>query len=151
MKRFWSKVDIKNDDECWEWKAAKYGKYAGYGYFWLDDRMQRAHRVAYKLTYGDFDESKLICHKCDNPGCCNPKHLYIGDKGTNATDCKGKIGRLPRWYEGELWLIRHLHNKGIIQKDIGRMFRVNQSTISDILNDSNYPSKTINRYEKGLC
>ena len=148
MKRFWAKVDIRDKDDCWEWKAGKGGKYSEYGMFWNSSlgRMENAHRMSYRLTYGEILSTDIICHKCDNPGCVNPNHLYLGDKCSNAADCKGNIGRISRWYEGELWLIRRIYSRGIKQHIISRMFKVNQSTISDILKDLNYPYKGMNRY-----
>lgn len=149
MKRFWDKVDIKGEDDCWYWLGGKGSKYCEYGMFWNSEkgRMEGAHRVAYRLTYGEFDNSYLVCHRCNHPGCCNPNHLYLGDKGSNATDCKGNIGRNSRWSKEELLLIRKLHSEGKKQVEIGNMFKVNQSTISDILRDPDYPYIGMNRYE----
>lgn len=146
MKRFWNKVEIKSEDECWPWKAGRANKLdtkdGNYGMFWNKNksRMENAHRVAYRLTYGEFDENKLVCHRCDNPPCCNPKHLYLGDKGTNAADCVGLTGRQSRWHECDLILIRLMHLKGFTQRVIADLYKVNQSTISDILKDREYPS-----------
>ncbi len=146
MKRFWDKVDIKGKDECWEWKA---GKSRSYGMFLNKEtgKVETAHRFSYRLTYGKIEKGKLICHKCDNRGCVNPNHLYQGDKGTNAADCKGRTGRVSRWYKGELWLIRHLHSKEIAQGAIAKMFKVSSTIISRIVKDPNYSYKGMNRYQ----
>lgn len=136
-RRFWNKVNVRNISECWKWLA---GSRNGYGCFYLVDKMYKAHRISYMLTFGEFSTKDLILHKCNNRLCVNPFHLYVGNKGNNADDCMGTIGRHPRWYKGELWLIRKLSLR-INQSVIGKVFKVNQSTISDILGNKRYPSK----------
>ncbi len=71
-KRFWSKVDRKGDDDCWEWTAS--GNSAGYGQFWLD-KLVVAHRVSYEICVGPIGEGLVIDHLCRNRACVNPNHL----------------------------------------------------------------------------
>ncbi len=86
-KRFWSKVDVREAGECWEWLACKTED--GYGRFWIDPRLWQAHRVAWVLTYGPIPEGLHCCHHCDNTSCCNPYHLFLGtDKDNAATQPK---------------------------------------------------------------
>lgn len=77
-ERFWSKVDVQGEDECWPW-TAKCNRY-GYGEFNLDGvrRSVQAYVVAYELTYGMILPLADLCvlHRCDNPPCCNPGHLW---------------------------------------------------------------------------
>ncbi len=56
----------------------------------------RTHRIAYELTYGPIPPGLLVCHRCDNPPCCRPDHLFLGDKRANALDCVAK----GRWRGG---------------------------------------------------
>ena len=96
--RFWSKVDIKGPDDCWNWKTSLLS--AGYGSFCIDYKTHSAHRVAWELTNGTIPAKKNCLHKCDNKKCCNPKHLYIGTQGDNVGDrearCFGYLkGRGP--------------------------------------------------------
>lgn len=91
-ERFWSKVDVRGEDECWPWKAAERKKGDGYGAFWLDGRHQPAGRVALELSGTNVPEGMHVCHKCDNPPCCNPKHLFVGTHQENNQD-KVRKGR----------------------------------------------------------
>lgn len=86
--RFWSKVSIGAPDDCWEWQA--YATKQGYGKFSIGKKLYMAHRVSYKLTYGDFDQSLDCCHKCDNPRCVNPNHLFLGTTKDNMQDMLSK-------------------------------------------------------------
>lgn len=87
--RFWSHVAIGSEDACWEWKAAR-GR-QGYGAFGMGGTMRIAHRVAFEFTHGRvLRRDELACHHCDNPPCCNPKHLFVGTKLDNARDAIAK-------------------------------------------------------------
>lgn len=90
--RFWAKVEIKGPDDCWPWMGYRDAK--GYGSFQLGSPGSRpAHRVAYVLTNGEPPAEKpQVCHHCDNPPCCNPRHLFPGDNADNMLD-KEKKGR----------------------------------------------------------
>lgn len=96
-KRFWSHVDRTSPLGCWPWIASKHRN--GYGAFSTsrDGRVRhwRAHRFARLLGHGRFDEALLVCHRCDNPSCCNPGHLFLGSHADNIRDCARK-GRLNR-------------------------------------------------------
>lgn len=83
-KRFWSKVDVCEPDDCWEWIAGRYK--AGYGQFWLNGKGYIAHRVAYFIEHGKDPGEMLVCHTCDNPPCCNPAHLWLGTNNDNTQD-----------------------------------------------------------------
>lgn len=95
---FWNRVDRTADADCWEWQGKRIAK--GYGKFIHQQnnviREFLTHRMAYFLTYGSIPKGKIICHKCDNPACCNPSHLYAGTYSQNNFDtCRrgGKKGK----------------------------------------------------------
>lgn len=98
-QRFWKYVKRGNIDECWSWTAATNCR--GYGKFTLDGRRQRANRLAYILGVGPIPDGLYVCHACDNPGCCNPAHLWVGTAKENIQDAvrKGRMkangGSLP--------------------------------------------------------
>lgn len=91
MASFWSRVDTSG--ECWLWTGAK--TELGYGLFLDNRRRLRAHRVAYALTYGEFPDELVVCHRCDNPRCVRPNHLFLGTQTDNLADMTAK-GRRAR-------------------------------------------------------
>lgn len=75
-ERFWEKVDIRGEDECWPWKARTFPN--GYGQFSYNGRSTTSNRIAYFLHNGEFPLN-FACHTCNYKPCCNYYHLYDGD------------------------------------------------------------------------
>jgi hypothetical protein len=88
MDRFWSKVDKRHWKQCWEWRAARDSW--GYGSFWIDGSSVMASRLSLVLSTGQNPPDKVACHKCDNPPCCNPHHLFWGTQSENMQDMIAK-------------------------------------------------------------
>lgn len=96
--RFWAQVE--RTGECWEWRG-KLGR-GGYGQTWRDGRAPLVHRVSWELHYGPIPEGLFVCHRCDNPPCVRPDHLFLGTAKENTQDmmAKGRF-RLSRKRRGE--------------------------------------------------
>lgn len=92
--RFWSYVDKRCPDECWPWTRTRRHR-RGYGGVWDGVRWTHAHRVAYRLARGPIPDGMEVCHHCDNPTCCNPRHLFLGTQLDNMRDMDRK-GRRRR-------------------------------------------------------
>lgn len=83
--RFFRSINFPgNDQECWKWNA--YCNDYGYGIFNLDDKHIKAHRFIYECYNGPVPAGLFVCHKCDNPPCCNPEHLFLGTDQDNKQD-----------------------------------------------------------------
>jgi hypothetical protein len=93
-ERFWRHVDKRGPDECWPWTAHRDKN--GYGNSSLHQKAFRAHRLAFYLETGTMPPPDMcVCHRCDNPPCCNPAHLFLGTNADNTRD-RDQKGRTAR-------------------------------------------------------
>lgn len=137
--RFWSKVKIGTDNECWIWQASKNGK--GYGRFKIGGCTMRAHRVAFFLMNGSFPE--CVCHACDNPSCVNPSHLWAGtnldnnadkvSKGRSRTGNQhGENNPMSELCDSQVAYIKRLIEAGYKNTEISKWYGVSHGMISRI-------------------
>lgn len=84
---------VKVTPGCWLWTGLKTA--AGYGRMGSMGEMRLAHRISYELYVGIIPDGLFVLHKCDNPPCVNPHHLFLGTAKVNAQD-KVQKGREPR-------------------------------------------------------
>jgi len=82
-KRVWGQVDIRGEDDCWNWTGTRSN---GYGIVMFNRRRYQAHRMTYFLEFGAIEENILVRHACGNRLCCNPKHMMLGTDFDNAID-----------------------------------------------------------------
>lgn len=136
--RFWAKVDRREPDECWPWLGAAFN---GYGRFWVDGHIEQAHRYALALNLGrSVDADKYVCHRCDNPPCVNPAHLYEGTDQDNVDDMTGQCRQAWGMRNGRRTLtdqdvlsIRSQATAGASYGGLARMYAVDPSTISRVV------------------
>lgn len=138
--RFMDKV-VLAEDGCWTWAA--YATPLGYGKFGVDGDVKRSHRVSYEIFVGKIPEGLFVCHKCDNPACVNPEHLFVGTQADNMRDMSNKgRGVSPPISNGEdhpmskltgedvIW-IRGLSHLGLPK--LSKLFSVTRQNIFRIL------------------
>lgn len=102
---FWSKVDLTGGVfACWPWSGGR--TTAGYGEFKVGGRDEYAHRLAYEF-YLNAPVDKWVLHRCDNPPCCNPLHLYEGSHADNMRDV---------WSRGRSNFQKHPEQRGLWRK-----------------------------------
>ena len=93
LYRFWMYVEQRGPDECWGWRGSLSEQ--GYGDIGLDRRHYRAHRISWQIHNGAIPPGLFVLHKCDNPPCTNPHHLFLGTARDNTHDAMAK-GRFLR-------------------------------------------------------
>jgi hypothetical protein len=90
IERFWGYVDRSAGPEaCWPWTGGSDFK-DGRGRFWLNGTNEYASRIVWVFVYGPIPEDIHVLHKCDNPPCCNPVHLFLGTLSDNTQDMLAK-------------------------------------------------------------
>src|SRR4051812_4793380 len=87
-ERFWRAVD-RSGNACWEWTKALHNPQR-YGKIDVDGKWRYAHRVSWQLTHGKIPDGLWVLHRCDNPPCVNPSHLFLGTPRDNTRDCMAK-------------------------------------------------------------
>lgn len=146
LKRFWNYVLVPAKlTECWEWIGPK--NEHGYGIFYYNSKRVKAHRFSYKCYNGEFDYTLFVCHKCDNPSCINPSHLFLGTQFDNMNDMKNK-GRSPRGEKSGTSKLTELDVKQILTDitlykyktilEITNEYDVKSAQIIRILNSKNW-------------
>jgi len=134
--RIFDKNYIIKENGCWEWKSNRdkggYPKIAG---------TTSGHRYSFERYIGKIPKGKLVCHSCDNRGCVNPDHLFLGNHKENMDDCckknrqaRGEKTASSKLTEKNVGEINRLYNEGnITQKELGIKFGVTLGSIHRIL------------------
>lgn len=154
IARFWENTDKRGKQECWKWLGGK--TKAGYGQLGIDRKTFYAHRLSYEMAHGPIPDNLYVLHRCDNPGCVNPDHLFLGTQTDNMRDAsaKGRTAVAERHgshthpesvSHGELNVaskltkdqvneIRHSYETGhVLQGDLALQYGVCQQQISRII------------------
>lgn len=149
IERFWSHVNRRGENDCWEWTAAL--SEHGYGHFnlWRNGKTVnlKAHRVAWQIVRGPIPDGLFACHSCDNPRCVNPKHLFLGTQDDNMADMarkgrnldhrprvKGEGHPLHKLSSDDVAEIRRVYAAGgVTQRELGKRFGVSQARVQMIV------------------
>ena len=137
--RFWA--NVQKGDGCWEWTAGKFS--AGYGALRVGDKQKYAHRISWELANGPIPAGLLVCHHCDNPGCVNPAHLFLGTKADNTRDMvekgrqkvlRGEEHPSHKLTDGQVVSIRAAYDAGEgTHKELAARYKVSPAVIGRIL------------------
>lgn len=161
LDRFNAYIDkTPNEKGCWVWVGSI--TYYGYARFHITRlNCVMASRYQYFLCYGNFTTALRVCHKCDNPRCVNPEHLFLGTDKDNMQDKKAKGRALNgenikqhKLTDDQIDEIRGLWLTGeYTQSQIGSKFGVDQSHISLVVRGLSRASKTLDNsnYYTWVC
>lgn len=157
-ERFWSKVNkTDNVNDCWNWLASGRSKF-GYGTIKFKEKLIDSHRLSWMMANNEFNltPKDFICHKCDNPKCVNPNHLFLGNASINMKDAfiKGRL-ILPDSEKYQFKLKHNPKNKSITNekmKEIITFIEENKNLslkrVSEIFNISYQMLKDSRRKKK---
>lgn len=139
---------VDKETGCWEWQG--YKNEDGYGRASYGGKLELAHRMTYTMFKGNIPKGMCILHKCDNPGCCNPEHLFVGTRSDNMQDMLAKGRGSKRQVFGEehshtsfteldiLEIRKDWHESTISCRDLGEIHGVTPGCISAICRGENW-------------
>lgn len=140
-ERFWEKVIVRGEGECWSWTGAtQYGGYGVLGSHGKRGKLVRAHRLSYEIHNGPIPEGMVIRHSCDNPACTNPRHLAVGTYRQNIQDAMernrvrahGRHG-MAKLTEDAVTAIRSMRSAGATLRAIAAEFHISSGHVSNIV------------------
>lgn len=148
VERFWNFVNKDGPEakhapgDCWEWTGNVGG--SGYGRFWVNDGSVPAHRYSYEVHKGSVPEGMFTLHRCDNPVCVNPDHLFVGTALDNMRDMaakgrsrdqRGEKNNMSKLTTDDVREIRRLHREGgYFQRQLADKFGISLSSANQVVN-----------------
>jgi len=151
ITRFWGYVDKTPGQgpqgDCWEWQKSRLPK--GYGRFGIWRHETRAHRMAFYLATGTWP-TLCVLHRCDNPPCCNPAHLFEGTDADNSDDKIRKHGhwskKHPESYQRGVDHFAHRHPERILRGSRIGTSKLTEEQARTILYGSESTAEAANRF-----
>lgn len=145
-------INIKDENECWEFAGFK--NKDGYGKIGISNgKVDSTHRIIYKIHNGDIPNNMVVMHTCDNPSCCNPKHLILGTQNDNIQDMVSKQrnvyktkedSHFAKLTEGQVTEIRNKYTGKRGEKvKLAKEYNVVVTTITNILNNKSWKDENI--------
>lgn len=144
--RFWAKVEKRGPDECWPWRGASRG---GYGTISIYRTKVTAHRLSYELCIGPIPPGEgyhgtCVLHRCDNPSCVNPSHLFLGTGADNMQDMirkgrgyfkRGQEHPNAKLSESAVVALRRLRaTQRLTHRELGQRFGISHVQVGNIIN-----------------
>ena len=144
VERFWSKVT--RSAGCWEWQGSHNTRngVATYGTLESGGRTVGAHRLSWEIHHGAVPAGRCVLHRCDNPSCVNPGHLWLGSHADNMRDMKekGRAAHVPppnaRLTRDQVRDIRRRLAVGDSQRRIAKDFGIHQPAVAHIKSGRNW-------------
>ena len=139
--RFQQKIQRNPVSGCWEWTGSL--TTGGYAQLRVGKRKVAAHRFSYELHIGKIPKGLSVCHKCDNPKCVNPFHLFLGTHKDNMADCTRKKRRLgERNANAKLNVsnVQEIKTSRLNASELGRRFGVTKEAIYAVRSGRNWPN-----------
>jgi hypothetical protein len=143
-KVFWSRVIAGGRADCWLWTGGLH--HQGYGRFKFKGKLRLAHRLSWEFTRGHIITTTHVLHRCDNPPCVNPNHLFLGSHLDNMRDMKSK-NRHPhgerngssKITDKDVRRIRSLYKTELIShEELGLIFNINKATVTRIISKESW-------------
>lgn len=139
-QRFFKRVNVGAPDECWEWTGSRNQKQWHGQWRNKSGQIELTHRAAWRMFKCEIPPGMFVLHKCDNPICVNPSHLWLGTQSENCKDMWSKGRARPKSSIGEKHgmskvnesIVREIRSSSLSGVELARQFGITTTTVCDI-------------------